>query len=111
MILYITFGSQYARTPHPAGDWVRPGGYLTVVGASTWEQARHAACVLLGTAWAFDYHFPPDPGYFPRGSLAVLNVEDWTLKLPDGSYASVVGSERFPLPAAPAPAPAAPGAV
>lgn len=112
MNLHISFGVQYGYQPHPAGGWVHPDGYLTVVGASTWEQARYAACVLLGTAWSFDYREPPAPRYFPRGELAVLDARDWTLTVAGEPPVPVVAaSERFPFPSAAAPGAGVPGAV
>lgn len=83
--LYITFGVQYAREDHPAGDWVHPDGYLVVeysggsLGAldangqpmaDPRERARLTAWAWLGGRWAFDYDVKPSPLWYPKGEIA-----------------------------------------
>jgi hypothetical protein len=78
--LYFTFGTQYAREPHPAGDWIHPDGYLTVDYAldpeprtmqrAARERARLTVWTYLEGHYAFEYDEVPDARYVPRGELA-----------------------------------------
>jgi hypothetical protein len=78
--LYFTFGVQYAREPHPAGDWIHPDGYLTVDYAldpeprtmqrAARERARLTVWTYLEGHYAFEYDEVPDARYVPRGELA-----------------------------------------
>jgi hypothetical protein len=84
--LYITFGVQYAYTPHPTGwNWISPDGYVTIVAPDT-QTGRELAFKLFGNAWSFDYDKVPDAEWAPLGELArfSLTVNDLLHLLENG---------------------------
>jgi hypothetical protein len=70
---YLTFGVQYAREPHPAGDWITPDGWVTIV-APSYEEARRVVVGLFGQAWSDLYGIEFGHDYFPRGELLRIEV-------------------------------------
>lgn len=73
--IYVTFGVQYARTPHPRLSFAHPDGYLSVE-APDYETARRTAVQITGGAFAFDYAERPSDITYPRGELARIVVHD-----------------------------------
>jgi hypothetical protein len=73
--IYITFGVQYAREPHPRLPFVHPDGYLTVE-APDYRTALAVAFAMTGGAHAFDYPERPSHTTFPRGELCRVIVAD-----------------------------------
>lgn len=70
--LYVTFGLQYAREPHPAWTPAHPDGWLRVV-ADTEAHARSVAFEVTRGRHATDYspeRFKPE--YHPAGETHVV---------------------------------------
>lgn len=73
--IFITFGVQYAREPHPRLPFAHADGYLSVE-APSYRTALATAFALTGGAHAFDYGERPSDITFPRGELARIVVHD-----------------------------------
>lgn len=79
--LYVTFGHQYAREPHPRFPLAHPDGWLTLIIADCERtdaeaEARHMLMHLLDNRYAFLYDTITDDDrrmFFPRGELACLS--------------------------------------
>ena len=70
---YITFGSQYAREPHPHLD-IHPDGYVTII-APDRESARQKAFELTNGRFSFMYGDEDmEFSYFPMGSLMTVQA-------------------------------------
>lgn len=75
--LYVTFGVQYPREPHPILPEADGNGYLRVVarGLLSREAMRASVFLWLGARWSFDYDEVPEAEFFPRGELGALDAD------------------------------------
>lgn len=73
--IFVTFGSQYAREPHPRLPFAHPDGYLTIE-APDYRTARGIAMSMTGGAFCTDYLERPSDIQFQRGELARVIVHD-----------------------------------
>lgn len=75
--MYITFGVQYERDPHPSFAAAHPSGYF-VIEAPTQVACRELAVLLFNRAWAFDYTEAEfDPSYHPMGELGRISTRSF----------------------------------
>jgi hypothetical protein len=75
--MYITFGVQYAREPHPSFPAAHPSGYF-VIEAPTQVACRELAVLLFNRHWAFDYTEAEfDPSYHPMGELGRISTRSF----------------------------------
>lgn len=75
--MYITFGVQYSREPHPTFPKAHPSGYF-VIEAPTQVACRELAVLLFNRAWAFDYTEAEfDPSYHPMGELGRISTRSF----------------------------------
>ena len=73
--VYFTFGSQYAREPHPTlGSLAHPDGYARVT-AKDYATARSLFWEMTQGAFAFDYMQEPPGHYYPRGLILDIEVK------------------------------------
>lgn len=75
--LYISFGVQYPREPHPVLPEADGNGYLRVTarGLESREAMRQLVFVWLGSRWSFDYDEVPEAQFFPKGELGRLDAD------------------------------------
>lgn len=86
---YLTFGSQYARVPHPNYPDAHPDGWVRIT-APDYITARRAAFRLAGREWCWLYSdiieiLSTSFGipYFPQGEIAHLDADDIPLVFND----------------------------
>lgn len=75
MQIFVTFGTQYAREPHPRLPFAHPDGYLTIE-APDYNTALRTAFALTGGAHGTDYSDRPSDITYQRGELARVIVHD-----------------------------------
>lgn len=88
---YLTFGSQYAHTPHPHWPAAHPDGWVEVW-ASTEGMARAMVVAAFGVNWSNLYEdvAPLEPEWFPRGKLGELRC--WLTESPSPEFADRIAA-------------------
>lgn len=78
--IYVTFGFQYPREPHPL-PFADGDGYMTIT-AQDYATARATAFAITQGKFAFDYETPPKYEHAPLGELANITVNVPTVPEP-----------------------------
>lgn len=79
----LTFPIRFERDPHPAGLWVHPDGWVTVI-APSYIEARRICMDLFGPAWSDLITLTNfDAAYYPRGELLRITLPRGVVEMED----------------------------